>query len=43
MATDNTDDGANVAEFRSGIVRMEEDTFLQEVLAEDDLQVRSGA
>ena len=36
LATDNTDEGANVAEFRSGFVRME-------VLAEDVLQVRCGA
>ena len=43
MATDDTDEGANVAEFRTGVVRMEEDKVLEEVPAEDVLQVRSGA
>ena len=36
LATDYTDEGANVAEFKSGFVRME-------VLAEDVLQMRCGA
>ena len=42
MATDDTDEGANVAELRTGVVHMEEDKVLEEALAEDVLQVRSG-
>ena len=42
VATDDSDEDANLAEVRTGDVHVDEDKVVDEVLAEDVMQTRSG-